>query len=238
MKEPDTLIARFANPREEGTTTMRPKGHKQGCGCAVCKAHRSEHKKNPGHHKKGHPKTHGKKHHKKAHHRRNPGMPDMLMGATKAIAGGVLSAGVIFGGVKLAQKFPAKSKALGVTAQALGGIIAGGALGALGMPAAGAIVATTFAGTALATATAPPIPAGQVSGVMARGLHMAGVLNQGNVRGVIRGVDASPTPSVHRRPVNQEEGYPQRAREDSFHLAEAMDQRDQAQIAGIVQRMG
>lgn len=114
------------------------------------------------------------------HRRRNPSVPEPLMRAGSAVLQGVIGAGVTAGGVLLAQKLPAKSKLVAIGVQAGLGIVGGAALGALGLPIAGTIVAAGFGGTAIQTAMAP-------SAASTQGSQVSGLVEKQKMRGLMDG---------------------------------------------------
>jgi hypothetical protein len=110
--------------------------------------------------------------------RSNPSIPEPVMNAGKAVAGGFLAAAATLAGSMLLQKLPTMGKVAGVATQAGVGALAGAALGAAGLPAAGVVVAAGFGAAALQTARTPTFPnAGGVSGL----------LEKDKIRGLVEG---------------------------------------------------
>lgn len=112
--------------------------------------------------------------------KRNPGGPELLMNVGKALIGGAAAAGIVAGTMAVGRKFP-MTKGKAIALQAAGAIVGGGVLAALGAPTAGAVVAASLTGTAIATAQTPSVPTAatdttkQVSGVLP---HVAGLLGE------------------------------------------------------------
>jgi hypothetical protein len=171
------------NPRRRRRARANPKRRRRN---AAVKAAAPAKRSNP---KRSNPKR--RRHARKANaaaprrrrrRRRNPGIPAAVMHAGKAVLGGALAAGVGLGATMLLQKWPPRSKAAAIAMPAIGGMAAGGILGALGFQAAGTLVASSMGTAAFVSAFTQPQGAAQTQG------NVSGLLEtdaNGNIRGLV-----------------------------------------------------
>lgn len=136
-------------------------------------------------------------------HRSNPSMPERAMHAVGAVVGGAAAGLATFGAIAAMQKFPAKSKAVAVIATTGAAVMAGGAVAALGAPAAGTVITAGLIGVAARTAFAGSGPVAglvnpQMRGVIDAHRQINGVVNtsdafdeseRAQIRGIVQAIN-------------------------------------------------